>query len=452
MDLKRPNKLRLSGSSEAETTGPDGGSGLRAPFPVNEVAELVADLLESSGLIRADKLAAIRGRVKQGGSFSQALLDEGAASPEGIARTLASRFHLPFVDLPVAGISEEAAKELPIHVMERVVAVPYALEGDTLRVAVADPGNVHAIDELRLATRFQLELAVASGEDIENEIRRLLRASEAFGARAAVEEDDSFLGQTEEEEADDLEVDDGISDVPLVRLVNSIIFQAAEDGASDIHFEPQEDALAVRLRIDGVLHEVQRIPRRMMAGVTTRLKVISKLDIAERRRPQDGRISLTAAAAGRMRGPVKNSRALTLRTPLATMTIASPSTVGSVATRMSSIRPAVAAFSEMRPSCGLRRSAMSSFASTFRRVVTPASMRLGIRCCSVSTPSTRVRTMRESPCGSKWMSLAPSLAACMMIEFTRRTSGASETPSSASRSSPSSSETTSNSSIAAWVS
>jgi type IV pilus assembly protein PilB len=300
MDLKRPNKLRLSGGPEADTTGSPVGSGLGSPFAVNEDAELVADLLEATGLIPADKLGGIRGRVKQGGSFAEALLDEGAASTEGIARTLASRFHLPFVDLPVAGVSEEAAKELPIHVMERVVAVPYALEGNTLRVAVADPGNVHAIDELRLATRFQLELAVASRDDIENEIRRLLRASEAFGARAAVEEDDSFLGQTEEEEADDLEVDDGISDVPLVRLVNSIIFQAAEDGASDIHFEPQEDALAVRLRIDGVLHEVQRIPKRMMAGVTTRLKVLAKLDIAERRKPQDGRISLNAAAAGRL--------------------------------------------------------------------------------------------------------------------------------------------------------
>src|SRR5213079_2802926 len=94
--------------------------------------------------------------------------------------------------------------------------------------------------------------------------------------------------------------DDGISDVPLVRLVNSIIFQAAEDGASDIHFEPQEDSLLVRLRIDGVLHEVQRIPKRMTAGVTTRLKVLAKLDIAERRKPQDGRISLNAAAAGRL--------------------------------------------------------------------------------------------------------------------------------------------------------
>ncbi len=103
-----------------------------------------------------------------------------------------------------------------------------------------------------------------------------------------------------EEEADDLEVDDGVSDAPLVRLVNSVIFQAAEDGASDVHFEPQEDALIVRFRVDGVLQEVQRIPKRMTPGVTTRLKVLAKLDIAERRKPQDGRISLNAAAAGRM--------------------------------------------------------------------------------------------------------------------------------------------------------
>ena len=178
MDLKRPNNLRLSGRSEAEKTAASGaGSGPNAPFPLNEVAELVADLLEATGLIAGDKLAGICGRVKQGGSFAQAVLEEGAASQEGIARTLASRFHLPFLDLPLTGVSEDAAKELPIHVMERVIAVPYALEGDVLRVAVADPGNVHAIDELRLATRFQLGLAVASREDIENEIRRLLRAS-----------------------------------------------------------------------------------------------------------------------------------------------------------------------------------------------------------------------------------------------------------------------------------
>jgi type IV pilus assembly protein PilB len=121
----------------------------------------------------------------------------------------------------------------------------------------------------------------------------------AFGARAALLDEDAVIAEAEEEE-DDLEVDDGISDAPLVRLVNSVIFQAAEDGASDVHFEPQEDALVVRFRVDGVLHEIQRIPKRMAPGVTTRLKVLAKLDIAERRKPQDGRISLNAAAAGRL--------------------------------------------------------------------------------------------------------------------------------------------------------
>jgi len=301
MDLKRPNKLRLSGRSGGdEAVVPGGDSSLPEAHPVNEVAELVADLIESTGLVTPDRLAAVRGRVKQGGSFAQAIIDEGVATPEGLARTLASRFQLPFIDLPLTGVSEEAAKEIPVHVLERVVAVPYALDGSTIQVAIADPGNVQAIDELRLATRYQLEIAVASRDDIENEIRRLSRASEAFGARAAIEIEDGLAEAEAQSDADDLEIEDGISDVPLVRLVNSIIFQAAEDGASDIHFEPQEDALAVRLRIDGVLHEVQRIPRRMTAGVTTRLKVLAKLDIAERRKPQDGRISLNAAAAGRM--------------------------------------------------------------------------------------------------------------------------------------------------------
>jgi type IV pilus assembly protein PilB len=184
-------------------------------------------------------------------------------------------------------------------VLERVVAIPYGLAGGVLRVAVADPGNLHGIDELRLATKYPLELGVASSEDILAELRRMARASEAFGARAVLEEaEDDF--EEGEEETDDLEADDGVSDAPLVRLVNSIIFQAAEDGASDVHFEPQEDALVVRFRVDGVLGEVQRIPKRMAPGVTTRLKVLAKLDIAERRKPQDGRISLNAAAAGRM--------------------------------------------------------------------------------------------------------------------------------------------------------
>jgi len=270
-----------------------------APFQqINPLTELVTDLLAATGLIPADKLALVRGRARQG-SIGQAMIDEGVASPPGelVARMLHQKYGMPLADLLATKVDDEAAKLIPLHVLERVVAIPFALEEDTLKIAIADPGNLNGIDELRIATRHQVELFVASRDDILVETRRLVRASEAFGARAAVDEG---LIVEEEEEADDLEVDDGISEAPLVRLVNSVIFQAAEDGASDIHFEPQEDSLVVRYRVDGVLQEVQRIPKRMAAGVTTRLKVLAKLDIAERRKPQDGRISLNAAAAGRM--------------------------------------------------------------------------------------------------------------------------------------------------------
>jgi type IV pilus assembly protein PilB len=249
--------------------------------------------------VPADKLAFVRDRARSG-SFADALLEEGLAAGTSIAKSLAARHNLPLVDIIEVGIQAEAAELLPLHVLERLVAIPYQLDGDTLRIAIANPSNVHAIDELRLASRHQIELAVAARDDIEGEVRRLARAAEAFGARAMLDGEDAEFDEAEAEAEDDLEADDGISDAPLVRLVNSLIFQAAEDGASDMHFEPAKDALIVRFRIDGVMHEIQRIPKRMIAGVTTRLKVLAKLDIAERRKPQDGRISLNARSAGRM--------------------------------------------------------------------------------------------------------------------------------------------------------
>jgi type IV pilus assembly protein PilB len=269
------------------------GAPLGQPFGVNETAELVLDLLARSELVAPDVLALVRGKTSAGASVTQALVDEGAASSEGVARMLAARHHLPLVDLANVGVAADAAQLISLQTLERAVAIPYAQEDDVLRVAVADPGNLHAIDELRLSTRHTLELAVGSREDILAELQRLVRAAEAVGIAL----EDVEVGG---DEGDDLEVDDGISDGPLVRLVNAIIFQAAEETASDVHFEPQEDVLLVRFRVDGVLREVQRIPKRMAAGVTTRLKVLAKLDIAERRKPQDGRITLSSNAVGRM--------------------------------------------------------------------------------------------------------------------------------------------------------
>jgi type IV pilus assembly protein PilB len=265
-----------------------------APFGLNENAHLLADLLEPTGLVSSADLELVRQRAEASGSFAEALLEEGIGSSDAAARALARRTGLPLVDLNAVGTSFEATESVPLRVLQRAVAVPYAVEDDRLRIAIADPRDLNAIDELRLASRMTIELAVAPRDDILTELKRISRATE-YGGRDAVEaEDDEAVDE------DELAADDGVSDGPLVRLVNSIIFQAAEDGASDVHFEPQEDGLVVRLRIDGVLHELQRVPRRLATGVTTRLKVLAKLDIAERRKPQDGRISLNAKAAGRL--------------------------------------------------------------------------------------------------------------------------------------------------------
>jgi type IV pilus assembly protein PilB len=311
-DLTNLPRAGTGSDQDADVTPqPPPGAGISP----NLVAELVADLLETTGLVAPDRLASARSRAGAAGSIAEALRDEtlglAPSAPEPELEVVAEpepeaeptlrgitldHSHLPAVDLGAEGVQKAAAESIPAHVLERATAIPYKLEDGRLYVAIAEPHNVHAIDELRIATRYALEIGVAPREDIEVELRKLVRASEAW-ERAALVEDEL---EEEEEDSDDLEAEDGVSDAPLVRLVNSIILQAAEDGASDLHFDPQEDALVVRLRVDGVLHEVQRIPKRLTAGVTTRLKVLAKMDIAERRKPQDGRMSLNAKAAGRL--------------------------------------------------------------------------------------------------------------------------------------------------------
>jgi type IV pilus assembly protein PilB len=273
--------------------------GPATPAPISQLmGELVVDLLETTGLIPEAKVDVLREKAKHA-PVVQVLIDEGLASSEAIARIVAAQYGLPVVELGSVGIDPVAAEAVPLHVLEQVNALPYAFEDESLCVAISDPQNIHGIDALRLASRHPIALRVAASEEISTELGRLARTAEAFGTRSGFSEV-AELEVIDEDELDDLEVDDGISDAPLVRLVNSIIFEAAEDGASDVHFEPQSDSLVVRFRIDGVLHETQRIPKRSAIGVTTRLKVLAKLDIAERRKPQDGRISLAASAAGRM--------------------------------------------------------------------------------------------------------------------------------------------------------
>src|SRR5437763_14510713 len=138
MDTERPPQLRTSGPPP-EAAAPPGGARLGgSPPPINALAELVADLISATGLVPADKLALVRGAAGPG-SLAQALVDQDVASGEGIARTLAARYHMPLVDLPLTGVVDKATKEIPLHVLERLIAMPYALNNGVLSIALSDP-------------------------------------------------------------------------------------------------------------------------------------------------------------------------------------------------------------------------------------------------------------------------------------------------------------------------
>jgi type IV pilus assembly protein PilB len=223
-------------------------------------------------------------------------VSDPAAGAASSPRELAELYGLPLVDLRAERIKRETADAIPLGVLARANAVPYRIEEDRIWVAVTDPSDLHTIDELRMASRLPIELAVAARADIEFELRRFVRADEVRTRASAMTEELPGL----EAEETDLTADDEISDAPPIQLVNSIVVQAADEGASDIHFLPQADALVARLRIDGILHDVERIPKSHAAGVVTRIKVLAKLDIAEHRLPQDGRLTLRAKSTGRL--------------------------------------------------------------------------------------------------------------------------------------------------------
>jgi type IV pilus assembly protein PilB len=207
---------------------------------------------------------------------------------------LAEFYRLPLIDFRVERVEAEAAESIPLHVLTRIRALPYRIEEGRLKIAVADPANIQLTDELRIVSAYPIDLGVAAAADIDAELHRLAHGNDpSLRADAAPEDDD-------EDDIVDLEAEDGFSDARPIQLVNSVILKASNQGASDIHFLPKGDSVLVRLRVDGILHEVERIPKEHAAGVISRVKVLAKLDIAEHRMPQDGRISVRARSSGRL--------------------------------------------------------------------------------------------------------------------------------------------------------
>lgn len=233
--------------------------------------------------------------VRSGGdeeALVRSLVDEGRIDAGSLARMRAAQAKVDFIEFADRQVDRSAVELVPSTLCRRHGILPLSQSPGRILIATADPGNVVAIDDVRAATRREVDLVVAERSDLQAALDRYLRADgELSNLTSTLAEESVELAERT------LETDDADDDAPIVRFVNLLIGQAVQDHASDVHIEPTADAVRVRYRIDGVLHEMQDAPKSVQNGVISRLKIMSDIDIAERRRPQDGRMSV--AHAGR---------------------------------------------------------------------------------------------------------------------------------------------------------
>ncbi|MEP7763976.1 ATPase, T2SS/T4P/T4SS family [Sanguibacter sp. 25GB23B1] len=246
-------------------------------------------LLEEGMVTEAQLMAALDEQVTRGTSLGRVLVELGVLTEGQLVSTLAGQVGMQFVDLDTYPVDRTAVSRLPGAVCRRYTVLPVAFENGAILLAMADPGNVLAVDDVRSMTGLQVVPVVATHEDLARAIDRFVRADgEMDDLTTAFEEEQHNLVDFDVSKIGDSVEDDA----PIVRYVNLIVSQAITDRASDIHIEPGEHDLRVRYRIDGVLHEMQRSPKNIAGGVTSRVKILSDIDIAERRKPQDGRMSI----------------------------------------------------------------------------------------------------------------------------------------------------------------
>ncbi|HEY7622874.1 MAG TPA: ATPase, T2SS/T4P/T4SS family [Solirubrobacteraceae bacterium] len=264
--------------------------GLTPPKTRGRSSRFIGDIVVDLGYAARE---AVEGAIAEsratGRRTGEVLVERGVLTPDQLARVVAERFGVDQLDLGIFKVDMAAANLLPATSARRYGAVPVkVIDERTLLVAMIDPGNVLAIDDISLMSGYEVRAAVAAEQDIDALIQRLNALDDVVIAEAIDEEDGAEV----------VDLRESAADAPVIKLVNSLIGQGVEQGASDIHFEPVDGDLVVRYRIDGVLSEATRVPRRLVAGVISRIKIMSELDIAERRVPQDGRVALNIDGRG----------------------------------------------------------------------------------------------------------------------------------------------------------
>jgi type IV pilus assembly protein PilB len=256
------------------------------------VGRPTGEVLVDMGLLTQEQVdqAAVEQQVSHQ-RIGEIALAKGWVTKGDLMEALARRLGCKYLDLAVMRIDPVALELISERDARRYSAVPVSfVDEHTVLVAMADPSNIVAIDDLRILTGFDIEPGLAGNEEIVEMLSKLRsvgsQLSDSLETKVVAGEDDAAV--------DDMrDIREQVEAAPVVKLVNGVLARAADEGASDIHFEPQARDLLIRFRHDGVLHEIMTIPKRLQAGVISRLKIMADLDIAERRIPQDGRIGLT---------------------------------------------------------------------------------------------------------------------------------------------------------------
>ena len=261
--------------------------------------ERLGELLVREKMISPAQLQQVRqASTRNKSSLGHELVRQGLIKESDMTSFLSKMHGVPSIDLEQFQVPDEVLKLIPKQQAERHLCVPINRSGSTLVVAMADPSNIYAIDDLKFMTGYQIEVVVASESAIASAISKYYGGSDGPGESAIAYDD--ILDDFDLDEVDYASQDeDDIGDImaqsegaPVIRLVNAILLDAIKRGTSDIHIEPYEKEFRVRFRVDGVLQEVMRPPSKLKAAISSRIKIMSNLDIAERRLPQDGRIKL----------------------------------------------------------------------------------------------------------------------------------------------------------------
>jgi type IV pilus assembly protein PilB len=270
----------------AASAGPFLVPGLTPPTQRTGAKRRIGDVIVMLGFAEREKIETVVANGRRGTPLGQLLIEAEVVDSNQLAHALAERNGLDFVDLNIFEVDKGAANLLDAGKARRYKTIPIAfLAEGTLLVATADPANVLALDDITMATGYDVRRAVASPEDIDALIGQISRLGDA------VEEIDDEIEPTGSAEI--IELRDQADEAPVVKLVHSIIADAVHRGASDIHFEPRGPDMRVRFRVDGVVFDTTTVPRTLMAGLLSRVKIMADLDIAEKRLPQDGRIGLS---------------------------------------------------------------------------------------------------------------------------------------------------------------